>query len=824
MATKLAESYVEFFAKGLKEVESATQNLTDSSRKAHETVNVLSEQENLLSKTTEKVIKNLEKKSRALTSASVATKQQVKDAAALETAEKKTATKVPKKQKVEVDTKTAATALNALIAKGAGLGVAMAAGVAVAMGALKTLGKKAEGLGKVKQEVIIDTGKAEAALIAFEGKNAGRGKVKQEFMPQEKVIAKEPKPKEKAAITVDKKQILLPDTTKAESTIGGLWKRVTGIFGKKQDVGVDTKKANATLTALEKKAEILQNKKQILLIETKRAEATLAAFKAKHKGRIINFLLMINTKKAEATLERIIKKNDGKVINQSVTIDTKKADKALDAFEKKNSVLNDIKQTLVIDTTKAAATLSAFEGKHDEREIKKGVAPPKGKAAATVAAIKEKVMPQKKAVAKIAAPEVVKQKIDIDTTKAESSISKLQGKIKGLQLAAVAAAAGMAVMAQRFASAAMENTVEADRLSKAYTYAGKVIGDMFAPYVRLATEAINKFTEYWKSLSEGLKSSIAMWAAITIGVAAFVAVLPVISSILGAILSGFMVLLTPIGAVGAAIGAVIVWLSGAAKAGMTWEQRLKAAIRGVLDIWTAMQTAFEMFGDVFSGIFGAIYDTAKGVLVWIAEQFGFVGMEGMAAGDDMSTGLGSSLVWIMEKFGEFKSYVLAIFQVIQKSWASMVDGLSTGLSWVLEKLAIVGEGTTDTLLATNKEQMAQMGTDQKAAMEKLAADNKAILDKMRARMAGNKAKADEYADPLIKLFKGLDAGGGFKIKGTVAFEGLQGTFDRLQLAFANAGGPNIEQAQLIEMKGINQNMQLATIALNEIRDKGPVVR
>lgn len=63
-----------------------------------------------------------------------------------------------------------------------------------------------------------------------------------------------------------------------------------------------------------------------------------------------------------------------------------------------------------------------------------------------------------------------------------------------------------------------------------------------------------------------------------------------------------------------------------------------------------------------------------------------------------------------------------------------------------------------------------------------------------------------------------------RIKMTVGWESLQGTFDRLQKSFADQSGLNFQKAQLGQLQAINNGQQAAVAELGQIKDLLPVVR
>ncbi len=418
-------------------------------------------------------------------------------------------------------------------------------------------------------------------------------------------------------------------------------------------------------------------------------------------------------------------------------------------------------------------------------------------------------------------------KIAIDTTSApaaEKFTDRMMAKLGKLQTLALVAGGAIGGYVASFTAAASSNTLEAERLGLAYEYAGRMVGDMFAPYVRLTTDLINKFTAYWKSLSAELKSSIAMWSMVAGGVATLVASLPVLISIVSAVVGAFVAMLSPIALVGIAIAGIAVYLSGVAEAGITMEKRITRAVRAVLDVFSLVQTVAESIWETLGPVFQNIVDGATTAFNWVLKQLGLVGEDGEKTSTMLGSSFSSAMLKCMEYFNKFKTFVMQIIQSIASTWKSWTDNFALGLAAIAEKAGIVAQGTSKTLWDINNEGRKKFDEDQRKAMADMEKSNKDAMDRMRERLNQNKDKADEIAGPLIKMFKGLQSGKGFQMKMNVAFEGLQGTFDRLQQAFAQQVGPNIEQAQLVQLQGIHNNMQVAASSLTNIKDKIPAVR
>lgn len=590
---------------------------------------------------------------------------------------------------------------------------------------------------------------------------------------------------------------------------------------------------------------------------------------------------------------------------------------------------------------KAAAELAAMEEKIAAKEMKfaNKVASPQAKEA--------------KVEEKIAKPAFKEEKVKIAVDSkslpaAEKGIAAITGKLQKMQVVALVVGGAIGGAVGTLTRAASAGTVEGEQLAKSYEYASRTIGDMFAPYVRLATGLVNKFTAYFRSLSEETKASVAKWAMVTAAVAAFAAALPSILAGVTALTGAIFALTSPIGLAGAAIVAMGGYFAGVFDSTKSWEEVLASFIGFFLDIWTRAQDAFDKFcglivskydstvKPMLAGMeesWNAVSETIGGVVDYLAQSVAsFFGtsveeassLQGVMSSvveawldlqtaqqtviDALSEGFmwvydnavkptvelilsGFKQVWgyikevasgifgsfeeatggIMESVGgaikfmfsswkNFTSVVVSlIFTIAEKFaeivntisglWWGMINKLAKAAAWIMEKMGLIskdtadkmrkaGEGNTDIFdteamrkkmdgyldkmqvgMEENKKKAKELG----AAVADFV--NPSIGTELGKRLEENSDKAKKMARAIVGTIKGgLEKPGGFQIKANVAFEGLGATFDRLQLAFANNVGPNIDQAQLGEMKGINANMQIAAAALVTIKDKVPAVR
>lgn len=575
------------------------------------------------------------------------------------------------------------------------------------------------------------------------------------------------------------------------------------------------------------------------------------------------------------------------------------------------------------ETTKAAAALAAMETKIAAKEAK--VTSKHGKGGKAEVSVSSKGLPE-----------------------AEKGIAAITGKLQKMQTVALVVGGAIGGAVGMLTRAASAGTVEGEQLAKAYEYAGRVVGDMFAPYVRLATDLVNRFTSYWKSLSASTKASVANWAMATAAVAAFAALLPTLLAGVSALAGAIMVLISPIGLAGAAIVAMAGYFAGVFDSTKSWEEVLASFIGFFLDVWTRAQDAFDKFcGAIVSKYdstvkpmlegmkeqWNSVSESIGGVVDYLAESiasfFGtsiedassFQGvmstvveawLDLQTAADAVISALSDGFMWIYKKavkptidfildafkivwgyikevaegiFGSFEEatggimssvggaikfmfsswknftsvVVSLIFTIAEKFaeivntisalWWGMINKLAKAAAWIMEKMGLISKDTADKMrkagegnadifdteamrkkmdsyldkMAVGMEENKKKAKDLGAAVNDFI--NPSVGNELGKRLEENTEKAKKMARAIVGTIKnGLEKPGGFQIKANVSMEGLGATFDRLQLAFANNVGPNIDQAQLGEMKGINANMQVAAAALITIKDKAAVVR
>lgn len=126
------------------------------------------------------------------------------------------------------------------------------------------------------------------------------------------------------------------------------------------------------------------------------------------------------------------------------------------------------------------------------------------------------------------------------------------------------------------------------------------------------------------------------------------------------------------------------------------------------------------------------------------------------------------------------------FNWYAKMSAAASDELADGLSRLGEAVGLLEEGTTDQLRQMDKIKPLQIDTD-----------------KIRQQFGQVKKFARAAAVDVREMFANLQGDTkGFTVKMNVKFESLQGTFDRLQEAFARGDGEDLQRQQLAAQRDI----------------------
>lgn len=300
---------------------------------------------------------------------------------------------------------------------------------------------------------------------------------------------------------------------------------------------------------------------------------------------------------------------------------------------------------------------------------------------------------------------------------------------------------------------AAKGTQEAYEFSKSIEYLTRVIGQSFAPYLRMVTVIIMRLAQAFRGLAPETQRWIAVAGLAAMAIAAMVALAPVFS------------------AVWAAAGAVI----GAVWAGI----------------------ALVLSSPIL--LIGLIIAAVGGLVVAFAKLFGFMESGSASASDGINEANAS---WVGKVLGWIQAVVTFFakgFNWIAEKAAAVSDFIAEKMADAAEFVGLVPEGTG-----------AMIRTMKPIEPFKLDIDKIDLAFNKMKNGARNVAPAIKQAlGPIAGLFQELmqpGNGDGFHVRMKVELEGLQGTFDRLQKAFAEGDGEDVQQQILEQNKAFNQKL------------------
>lgn len=201
-----------------------------------------------------------------------------------------------------------------------------------------------------------------------------------------------------------------------------------------------------------------------------------------------------------------------------------------------------------------------------------------------------------------------------------------------------------------FMAAAARGTMEGQRFAQATEYLARVVGQMFAPYMRAATTVIFRMAQAIRGVDPAIMAQVAKWAILVTGVATFIAFLPVIVAGVTAVAGAFGLLFSPIGLTIVAIGAV-------------------------------MLAAKKMYDFLVGGSASAASDMNSNNRTWI---------------DSLINGI----QWAGTQIGNF-------FNWIAKQWHHLSHNLAIGMGQIAEQNGWVEEGTTANLISDYRHETAK---------------------------------------------------------------------------------------------------------------------
>lgn len=396
-------------------------------------------------------------------------------------------------------------------------------------------------------------------------------------------------------------------------------------------------------------------------------------------------------------------------------------------------------------------------------------------------------------------------------------LSSMAGKMA--QFGAAAGAAG-GVLLGYFGTKAMAGTVEAERLSQAIERFFRVTGDALAPYVRQATELVNRLTQAFYTLPASTKTAIVQVALIATGIgmasAAFLALSGAAVTVGGVLLAVFTSPIALIAALVAGATSAALAMGGVFDAGIDANERITRVVQVLLDAWTGMkaigQSLVNSFRPAFEWISKAFATTFSHIMKILGVEISAEGGKGVQS---LTGTFADFTLAVVKNFLYIRAVWSEVCDSIRTKFVSVSDSIATGLGAAAEFVGILKKGTGNFLEEDIQRARKAAVKADLAAADELQRKNKAALDELQKKLEENKGKAQELAIPLLNGFKAFQdivnppgggagpGGGGFTMKVGIDIGPLESAFSRIQMAVANASGVGVDVNKAI-LGGVEQ--------------------
>lgn len=328
------------------------------------------------------------------------------------------------------------------------------------------------------------------------------------------------------------------------------------------------------------------------------------------------------------------------------------------------------------------------------------------------------------------------------------------------------------------------------------------------------------------------------------------------------------------------VGEVVNFLTGvvanffgvSSEEGLTFQSVIAAIYETFLDVYSVVEMVGGLVYDFLEPAFTAVYDAVVALgkaFVEFVKPYFMVVYNAIVSGLEM---IGSwfkevsgsiSFTWkdamkfIGDLFLGVVSLVADAVNLLVWPFKQAVAAITDTLAWLGEKTGVISKATADEMRKFAEESRNFQLIDTGALADKLGKASNALDQKLKenTKTAKEMAKATEEflgggiqnittafeknapkAKQIVQgvkeglnsvrgEFKKATTGGGFKMKAEIGFEGLSSTFERVQKAMANVSmaGKSVEEAQLGELKSINENMAKTANSMTVISRAVPAV-
>lgn len=404
----------------------------------------------------------------------------------------------------------------------------------------------------------------------------------------------------------------------------------------------------------------------------------------------------------------------------------------------------------------------------------------------------------------------------VETTKKnEQATQKLQGSLKGMQdkmiaFGGVAANIYSSLYSHvtNFTRAAMQNTQEGYNMERAFAALNKVVGNIFAPYIRLLTQGIQQLVRWFNNLTQETKSLIAQVTIVAIGVTSLAVITPVLIAALAGIGSIIAVILSPIGLLVAAIVGVIAVFAEASDGTEDWAEIFGESVAWMGAVWDVFKAGFMAGYTVlkvsFENIMNLVYNVATNwdaTWTWIKNNW-------IKLLQDMWHNAIQIVKNIASIFGELATAVWKWIKSGFKDWdfafkdqiGKLAEGIRTSTDPIPD---VLGKNLKDPLA-----EAAKAWTDGTGGIA-------AGFQKTRSEATALANKAKEIAKNMGDALKAKE---GFQFRGNVGFEASQNTYQRLQVAFARNEN-TFEKASIQNQKDSLSQLQRVAAATERVDTK-----
>lgn len=326
-----------------------------------------------------------------------------------------------------------------------------------------------------------------------------------------------------------------------------------------------------------------------------------------------------------------------------------------------------------------------------------------------------------------------------------------------------------------WARAGLAGSVEGDRLAFSMTQLARSIGGLFRPEIEAAGAALDKVTNFIRSLTPEQKEMIARWAEAAATGVAVALVLPRITAGLQMVVGGLR----------AVTGAVVGLLSGTGIGALL--PLLGFAASALISFFAASEVAKGGFGKLADTV-GKFLDAIGGALGPILEKLG----DWLAAAWKAAAPLIEVVVDLVGRLGK-------VFGELFEMAAPILDELLGVFQALVPILADVVELIGDVLVGAFKllKPVLQVAFDILKQMLAAVREVLGAIDWMLKKLGLGRTQAAEAVKELARPEERRPGERSRLTERATGFESLEQTFARIQVAALKTGGkdPNEETAE-----------------------------